>query len=37
VRGGDILTVDARPEASGFSCVTLTGPATEVFSGEIRL
>jgi diaminopimelate epimerase len=37
VRGGDVLTVDARPEGDGFSNVTLTGPATEVFSGEIRL
>jgi diaminopimelate epimerase len=37
VRGGDVLTVDARAEDNGFSNVTLTGPAMEVFSGEIRL
>jgi diaminopimelate epimerase len=37
VRGGDVLTVDAGSGANGFSNVTLTGPATEVFSGEIRL
>jgi diaminopimelate epimerase len=37
VRGGDVLTVDARAEESGFSHVTLTGPATEVFAGEIKL
>jgi diaminopimelate epimerase len=37
VRGGAVLTVDARPEAGGFSAVTLTGPATEVFAGEIRI
>jgi diaminopimelate epimerase len=37
VRGGDILTVDARVEGDAFSNVTLTGPATEVFSGEIRI
>jgi diaminopimelate epimerase len=37
VRGGDVLTVDARAEGDGFRDVTLTGPATEVFSGEIKL
>jgi diaminopimelate epimerase len=37
VRGGDVLTVDARAEGEAFCDVTLTGPATEVFSGEIRL
>ena len=36
VRGGDVLTVDAVAEGNSFSHVTLTGPATEVFSGEIR-
>ncbi len=37
VRGGDVLAVDARPDGDGFRDVTLTGPATEVFTGEIRL
>jgi len=37
VRGGDVLTVNARAEADAFRDVTLTGPATEVFSGEIKL
>jgi diaminopimelate epimerase len=37
VRGGDVLTVDAKAEGNTFRDVTLTGPATEVFSGEIRL
>jgi diaminopimelate epimerase len=37
VRGGDILTVDARAEGDAFHEVTLTGPATEVFAGEIKL
>jgi diaminopimelate epimerase len=37
VRGGDVLTVDARSEGEAFRDVTLTGPATEVFSGEIRI
>jgi diaminopimelate epimerase len=37
VRGGDVLTVDARAEGDAFREVTLTGPATEVFSGEIRV
>ena len=37
VRGGDVLTVNAVTEGNSFSHVTLTGPATEVFSGEIRL
>jgi diaminopimelate epimerase len=37
VRGGDVLTVNARADRGTFSEVTLTGPAVEVFSGEIRL
>ena len=37
VRGGDILAVDARREGNSFLDVTLTGPATEVFAGEIKL
>ena len=37
VRGGDVLTVSAREEGDRFQDVTLTGPATEVFSGEIRV
>jgi diaminopimelate epimerase len=37
VRGGDVLTVNARAEGDGFRDVTLTGPAIEVFSGEIKL
>jgi diaminopimelate epimerase len=37
VRGGDILSVDARVEGDVFTDVTLTGPAVEVFSGEIRV
>ena len=37
VRGGDVLTVDAHVDGDDFSNVTLTGPATEVFSGEIRM
>src|SRR5271155_243129 len=37
VRGGDVLTIDARVGDNSISGVTLTGPATEVFSGEIRL
>jgi diaminopimelate epimerase len=37
VRGGDVLTVDARAVENAFCDVTLTGPATEVFSGEIKL
>jgi diaminopimelate epimerase len=37
VRGGDVLTVDAKVEGNGYSDVTLTGPAIEVFSGEIKL
>jgi diaminopimelate epimerase len=37
VRGGDVLTVGARAEGDNFRDVTLTGPAVEVFSGEIPL
>ena len=37
VRGGDFLTVDARVEGDSFHDVTLAGPATEIFSGEIRI
>jgi diaminopimelate epimerase len=37
VRGGDVLTVDACLEGDVFRDVTLTGSATEVFSGEIRI
>jgi len=37
VRGGDVLTVEAREEGDAFRDVTLTGPATEVFSGEINI
>jgi diaminopimelate epimerase len=37
VRGGDILTVNARPVGDAFLDVTLAGPATVVFSGEIKL
>jgi len=37
VRGGDVLTIDAKPDGGAFREVTLTGPATEVFSGEIRI
>jgi len=37
VRGGDILTVDARLQDDAFHEVSLTGPATEVFSGEIGI
>ncbi|MCE0484227.1 MAG: diaminopimelate epimerase [Methylacidiphilales bacterium] len=37
VRSGDVLTVDARAGSDGFRNVTLTGPAREVFSGEIKL
>jgi diaminopimelate epimerase len=37
VRGGDVLTVNARVEGEEFRGVTLTGPAVEVYSGEIRL
>jgi diaminopimelate epimerase len=36
VRGGDVLTVGAEFEGEGFRGVTLTGPAVETFSGEIR-
>ncbi len=37
VRGGDVLAVDARRDGDVFDDVTLTGPATEVFAGEIKL
>ncbi|MCE0499411.1 MAG: diaminopimelate epimerase [Methylacidiphilales bacterium] len=38
VRGGDILAVNARSDENGdFHEVTLAGPATEVFAGEIKL
>ena len=37
VRAGDVLTVDAGVEGDGYRDVTLTGPAIEVFSGEIKL
>jgi diaminopimelate epimerase len=38
VRGGDILAVSARCDENGdFHDVTLAGPATEVFAGEIKL
>jgi diaminopimelate epimerase len=37
VRGGDVLTVNARAEDNSFCDVTLAGPATEIFSGEIKL
>jgi diaminopimelate epimerase len=37
VRAGDVLTVDAGVEGDGYRNVTLTGPAIEVFSGEIKL
>ncbi len=37
VRSGDVLAVDARREGEAFLDVTLTGPAVEIFSGEIKL
>jgi diaminopimelate epimerase len=37
VRGGDVLTVDGRAAGDAFCDVTLTGPAVEIFSGEIKL
>ena len=37
VRGGDILTVAARAETNAFRDVTLTGPAVETYSGEIKV
>ena len=37
VRGGDVLTVGAEVAGEGYQNVTLTGPALEVFSGEIKL
>ena len=37
VRGGDVLSVGAQAQGESFSDVTLTGPAVESFSGEIRI
>jgi len=37
VRGGDILAVNAQRDGDTFRDVTLTGPATETFSGVIKL
>ena len=37
VRGGDVLTVNANATEKAFTNVTLTGPAVETFTGEIRL
>jgi diaminopimelate epimerase len=37
VRAGDVLTVDAQVDGEGYRQATLTGPAIEVFSGEIKL
>jgi diaminopimelate epimerase len=37
VRGGDILSVDGLADGESFRDVTLTGPATEVFSGVIKI
>lgn len=37
VRGGDILSVSAISAGQGFRSVTLTGPAVQVFAGEIKL
>lgn len=37
VRGGDILTVNAQADGDVFRDVTLAGPVTEVFSGEIKI
>ncbi len=37
VRGGDVLTVTARREGDNFQDVFLTGPATEVFAGQIKI
>ena len=37
VRGGDILSVNAKIQGEQFSDITLAGPATEVFSGVIKI
>jgi diaminopimelate epimerase len=37
VAGGDVLRVDFRQEGETFRHVTLTGPATVVYEGEIEL
>jgi diaminopimelate epimerase len=37
VHSGDVLTVNAGRDNETFRDVTLTGPAVEVFSGEIKL
>jgi diaminopimelate epimerase len=37
VRGGDVLTVGAVSHGETFREVTLTGPAVEVFTGEIKI
>jgi diaminopimelate epimerase len=37
VRSGDVLSVGAQLRGEEFCEVTLTGPATEVFSGEIKI
>jgi diaminopimelate epimerase len=37
VRGGDVLAVGAKTSGDSFTDVTLTGPAVEVFSGEIKI
>ncbi len=37
VRGGDVLAVNARIDGDTFRDVTLAGPATEVFSGEVKI
>ncbi len=37
VRAGDLLTVNAEVDGDGYRDVSLTGPAIEVFTGEIRI
>ena len=37
VRGGDVLTVNARVDGNTLTDVTLAGPAKEIFSGEIKI
>jgi diaminopimelate epimerase len=37
VRGGDVLTVNAHVDGAILTGVTLTGPATETFSGEVKI